>query len=162
MSGHTYLAVRLSETIPDGDIGTDEHRGLLAEQLSALADNPGLEQELCVEASRLLDIARDLPRGIGRGGTVWIVWVDRTARSHALSAEDEPSFYYASWQPSEDGENDLYEDGPNFSSLYEALAWASRRTDNIVVEPAWDPGVYYRAGTGTLWKDMPPLVEPPA
>lgn len=160
VSGHSYLATRLSETIPEGDIAADDHRSLLAEQLTALADNLSLDHRLRAEAARLAGIAEDLPLGIGRCGTVWIVWIEPTARQRALSEEDPPSFYYTSWQPSEDGEHDLYEDGPNFPSLAEALTWASRRTENIVVRPAWDPGVYHRAGTGTLWDDMPPLIEP--
>jgi hypothetical protein len=148
--------------IPDGDIGADEHRSLLIEQLDALTVNAELDVELRAEADRLAGIARDLPRGIGRAGTVWIVWVVPAPPSPAfIEDEQEPGFYYASWQPSEEGEHDLYEDGPNFPSLPEALAWACCRSDDIVVAPAWDPGEYYRAGTGSLWLDMPPLTQPP-
>ena len=58
----------------------------------------------------------------------------------------------------DDGEDDgWYEDGPAFTDLRDALAWARRRTDAVVVRPAWDENTHYWAGQGIDTRGLPPL-----
>ena len=124
-----------------------------------VADRPQVARGLREEAARLAAVAAELPSGITRTGTVWIAWGGDPDIDDGLGETDEPG-YEASWQPDEEGDHDVYEDGPRFATLDDALDWAHRRTDSVLVRPAWDEGRYYWSGTGAAPAGYPPLEEP--
>ena len=166
--GENRRASFLNEVIPDGPNGSDEHLTLLIERLDEVAADIRLPSEVRVEARALAAGARDLPSLIGRCGRVFVVWhEDVSPMAHWPTLEHTESGYLCSWQPyTDDGDNspdhDLYEDGPQFERLPDALAWARRRTDWITVRPEWDPGTHYWAGLGPTMDGEPPLTPPPA
>lgn len=158
--GHAAAAARLAEVIPDGPIGGDEHRAELAARPAALAADPDLPTQQRAQAASLAGVAADLAPAIGRLGTVWILWSEPSPRAHELGLAD-AARYVMSWQ-SAAPDDDLYEDGPEFFALEEALAWADARTDSVIVRPAWDPATHYWAGKGKPLAGLLPLGRPPA
>ena len=164
--GEDRRASFLNEVIPDGPIGSDEHLALLIERLDEIAADTRLVPDVRDEARALAAGARDLPSLIGRRGRVFLVWYEPPLRWRADPLDQTESGYECSWQPyTDDGDDspdhDLYEDGPRFEALTDALEWAQRRTDWITVRPEWDPGVHYWAGRGPTMEGEPPLTPPP-
>jgi hypothetical protein len=158
--GTAVLAARLLELIPTGSISSDEHTAVLSGLLSELATHPELTTVERAEAARLAAVARDLPSGIGRAGTVWIAWFEPSKRARELGLPNQRGRYVTSWQPSDEGDHDLYETGPDFTSLTAALDWARQRSDRVVVRPEWDSGTHYSAGPAHADDEFPPLTQP--
>jgi hypothetical protein len=99
--------------------------------------------------------ASNPPARCGRTGTVWIAWSGDDRDDPDLEDPDEPG-YSVSWQS--DGQGDgWYEDGPAFTDLRDAIVWARRRSDAVIVRPAWDENTYYWAGRGIDRRGLPPL-----
>jgi hypothetical protein len=84
-----------------------------------------------------------------RQGIAYVVWNDNSVQRALGRGIAEPDYYSCSLQPF-GGQRLPSEDGPEVSTLDEALAWARARTSTILVRPQWDPGHHYRA------TDQPP------
>jgi hypothetical protein len=147
----------LSELVPDGPApADDDHLPELRIRLARVAADPTLDDPLRFEAARLLDVANDLPSAIGHTGKVWIAW---WSARRPQDAAVHPPHYLCYWEGLAD-DSGLLENGPNFDDLHDALTWARRRSDNIVVRPSWDPDVHYWAGQGPPPDGLKPLSEP--
>jgi hypothetical protein len=156
--GSSRWAAYLTDVIPVGPIGDDDHRHVLIERLDRLATVDEIDADLRAEAARLAAGGRDLPELIGRRGRAFIIWWEDHAWTRWPNTEQQPAAYFCSWQG--DGDNDLYEDGPLLADLDEALAWGRARTDLITVRPSWDPATHYWAGDGPTMPGEPELVRP--
>ena len=136
-------------------------------RLDRVADDEHLEVTDGREARRLALVGADLPSSLGRLGVVRIAWwVDEGPPWEADWPTE--SGYGLSWD-GESADPDLPESGPTMTGLAEALAWATRRSDAVIVRPARDPGTHYWAGAGAPPSDpqgrplpvLPPLPEAP-
>src|SRR3954468_8482668 len=133
--GENLRASFLGEAIPDGPLGNDEHLALLAHRLDEVAADDRIGQELRAKARTLAVSARDLPSVIGRRGRVFVVWSENRSERDSSGPEGLAGEYSCSWQPFCETDDDdptddaLYEDGPEFEHLSDALTWARRRTD---------------------------------
>jgi hypothetical protein len=156
VSSRADLGAYLSEVLPDGPAPQDEHLPELRIRLARVAAEPALDESLRVEAAHLLDVASDLPSAIGRAGRVWIAWWFARRPQDAVT---HPPHYLCHWEGLAD-DGGLLENGPDLEDLHDALAWARRRSDDIVVRPSWDPGVHYWAGQGPPLDGLEPLGEP--
>jgi len=157
VSSRADLGSYLSELVPDGPApDNDDHLPELRIRLARVAADPALDEQVRLEAARLLDVASDLPSAIGRTGRVWIAWWF-ARRPQDVAAN--PPHYLCYWEGLADDSGAL-ENGPNFDDLHDALTWARRRADNIVVRPSWDPEVHYWAGQGPPPDGLEPLGEP--
>jgi hypothetical protein len=155
-SSRADLGAYLSELLPDGPAPHDEHLPELRIRLARVAAEPALDESLRLEAAHLLDVASDLPSAIGRTGRVWIAW---WFARRPQDAATHPPHYLCYWEGLAD-DSGLLENGPDFEHLHDALAWARRRADNIVVRPTWDPETHYWAGQGPPPDGLEPLAEP--
>jgi hypothetical protein len=161
LQGEHARAAFLGEVIPDGPNGSDEHLALLIQRLDEVAADTGLMAEVRAEARVLAAGARDLPSLLGRCGRAFVVWFEDYSPWRTDPPERRESGYECSWQPyTDEADNDLYEDGPRFTELADALAWARRRTDWITVRPKWDSGTHYWAGRGPTMDGEPALTFP--
>ncbi|MDQ1682176.1 MAG: hypothetical protein QOH99_717 [Frankiaceae bacterium] len=140
-AGHALLAARLRETVPD-HVGTDEHLGMLTQQLQGVTTQTGVPASLAAGARRILIALEDLPATIGRRGRVWIAW-----------SEDA---YFGHWEAGEQ----WLEEMPAAADLETVLRWARRRADEIALRPSWDQHEYYSAGS-TPVADFSPLGDAP-
>jgi hypothetical protein len=121
--GHDELAAWLSGAIPEPRaIESDAHRPLLGERLRAVAEHANVPRHLREQAAHLAAVAADPVIAIGRVGTVWIAWCGEPDRPAASTPHRKLGVYAVSWQ-ADGGDPDLYEDGPDFTSLDEALDW---------------------------------------
>ena len=156
VSSRADLGSYLSELVPDGPAPDDDgHLPELRIRLARIAADRALDEQLRVEAARLLDVATDLPSAIGRTGRVWIAW---WSARRPQDAAVHPSHYLCYWEGLAD-DSGLLENGPNFDDLHDALSWARRRADNVIVRPSWDPDVHYWAGEGPPPDGLTPLSE---
>jgi hypothetical protein len=156
LSSRPRLGAYLSELLPDGPAPHDEHLPELRLRLERIATDPALDQPLRQEAAHLLDVAGDLPSAIGRMGRVWIAW---WFARRPQDAATHPAHYWCYWEGL-DEDSGLLENGMEFEKLQDALAWARRRADNIIVRPSWDPDVHYWAGQGSPPDGLKLLGEP--
>jgi hypothetical protein len=156
VSSHAALGSYLSELVPDGPAPDDDHLPELRIRLALVAADPLLDEPPRLEAARLLDVASVLPSAIGRTGRVWIAW---WSARRPQDAAVHPPHYLCYWEGLDD-DSGLLENGPNFDDLHDALTWARRRADNIVVRPSWDPDVHYWAVEGPVPDGLKPLGEP--
>jgi hypothetical protein len=101
----------------------------------------------------------DPPARRGRTGTVWIAWSGDDRADPDVEDPDEPGYSVSRQSDGEDdGEDDGWcEDGPAFTDLRDAIAWARRRSDAVIVRPEWDENTYYWAGRGIDRRGLPPL-----
>lgn len=156
VSSHADIGSYLGELVPDGAApDDDDHLPELRIRLARVAADPVLDDPLRLEAARLLDVASDLPAAIGRTGRVWIAW---WSARRPQDAAVHPPHYLCYWEGLAD-DSGLLENGPNFDDLHDALTWARRRADNIIVRPSWDPDVHYWAGEGPPPDGLEPLDE---
>jgi hypothetical protein len=156
--GHAILSSMLLEVVPvTGAVRNGELRELIAERLRRVADATDVAPQLRRSAARLAETATDAIRLRGRAGTVWIAWDDGDNGPGGPPAT-QPG-YSVSWQSEREGD-DWWEDGPAFSELGDALAWARERTDSVIVRPSWDHGTYHWAGSGPDPRNLPPLEQP--
>ena len=169
--GYDDLAAALLEVVPEkGTVKDDALRALIEGRLHKIAAADHVAPQLREDAVHVITLPPSDPRvdpgsRDGRVGTVWIAWnsADDDAAGDAGSGDAPEPGYWVSWQSNDPGYN-WCEDGPYFTSLRDALAWARERADAVVVRPAWDEGTYYWAGQGRPTgqghpTDLPPLDE---
>lgn len=149
--GLAMQSTRLHGVIPD-EVSGDEHLELLRQVLTTLAEDPAVPPEFEAEAKRLLRVADNLPKAIGRCGTVYAAW----ASSHRRR-RDEAGCYTCYWDQAPDGTPAFLEQGPQVPDLDLVREWAHARSDRVYVRPAWAPDTAFWAGAPTL---RPNNIEP--
>jgi hypothetical protein len=131
----------LRHAIPAGTVQDDAHVPALVIRLRRIVDGPWAAPAERAEAARLMHVAADLTTAPAPCGEVWMVWSEPSPHDLAPELAD-PPHYDCVWSDED------YCGSARFTTLDEALAWARRRSESIIVAPSWDPGVHYWAGAG--------------
>jgi len=150
-SGLALQATRLRDVIPD-EVSGDEHLQLMRQVLISLTEDIAVPPEFQAEAERLLRVANNLQKALGRCGTVYVAWIS----SHRRRL-DETGDYTCYWDQAPDGEPAFLEQGPQVSGLDIVREWAHARSDSVYVRPAWAPETAFWAGAPAL---RPNHIEP--
>jgi hypothetical protein len=139
---------RLLEFVPSGLAGDDEHLPGLLAVIAAIQDEQSLEISLREVAGSVAAAITDLPSRIGRGGTVFGTWM-------LPDSPESVGGYDVHWDAHEwtDLESPwgFVERSAIIGTLNDVLSWASRRSDQVIVRPAWDDSVHYWAGDPGSW-----------